>query len=791
MASGFPLTTVPFTYVIDYAGHGGHLEEMDAFVERVAQAPPHLLHIAHDTPIPNTAGAAVMLDGDTMRRFSCEELRERAARIAEFVRRIHDAGVATFIPYICNQTIAGDPEKRLGIWEFYDHWAEYESLGIGPRPAKDPSEWLARDRDGGPHFNYEKRHVAFTARGIYRFAPCANNPYYREYQRVVVRAIAQVGYDGVFVDNCILNCYCPHCRERFARYLAAKYSPEELKRRFGAADPEQIPLAHRGSRLEWVKSEPTFKEFLADTASEEQLITRLGSADLEQARMAEAGNGWLWGWAHDYRKWMEQRHARRELEKMFGAPDLSQWGLRTPEERALWAETKLFWADSIRENLAFVKQVGSEVRGDFYVLPNWGAMLSFDATEFREEIGHDVESWAPAMDAMMYEEDGDAGRVAHGFYIDHLLQHKLALALGVRGTVMSSHGPHAGADELAQAQTLAAGGGAYIQHTTRYPESRARYRAFFDENADLLAGQRSYAEVALACCFRELQMENHAHLRQVYQISRYLADQHVLFDLIVERQLDPEALGDYRALILPEVRYLSDAEIAAVHEFAESGWMVLLTGEAGCCDEAGKPRPVNAFERLLRGSRRGAGGLRLSRDGRTVHAPEVAALIGADNVSREDALDYAMYSAANLNVPSGRSAAAVYELDRMIGVDRYYEPARLIPRIERILGYRVRLADGRRAAGVRFNAYRKEGLIVLHAVNYNVQIPSDPRGRAVQPIKGLRITLPLPDGFEVGQVVLKEVGGQDRPVHYQVSKGALRFTIPALRVQQMAIIRSA
>ncbi|UCH35585.1 MAG: beta-galactosidase trimerization domain-containing protein, partial [Armatimonadota bacterium] len=725
----FPLTTTPFTYILDYGGYAGHLDEPDALVQRIADAPPHLLHVAHDTPIPNTAGPVVLLGDDAARRLSVEEMRDRTARIADMVRRIHAVGVKTFIPYICNQTIAGDPKLRRGVWEFYDHWDEYLDLEIGPRPEADSLHWLARERNGRPHFNYEMRHEHFTRRGMFRFAPCVNNPYYNAYQRVIVTAIARVGYDGVFVDNCILNCYCEYCRERFRGHLASTYSPEELRRRFGIADPQQIEPAYRGSRLEWVKEEPTFKKFLADTFSDEELIRWLGTADLNEARLEEGGNGWLWGRAHDYRKWMEQHYAPRELEKMFGSPDLSQWGVRTAEERALWSETKLFWAESIRHNLAFIKQVGSEVRGDFYILPNWGAMLSFDATEFREEIAHDVETWAPAMDAMMYEEDGDAGRVAHGFYVDHLLQQKLALALGVAGTVMSSRGANEGADELAHAQALAAGGGAYIQLTSRFPHIRARYRAFFDGNAELLAGLRSYAHVAIGCFFRELHMENHSHLRQVYQISRYLADQHVLFDLIVERQLTADVLRDYDVLILPEARYLSDDGAAAVEEFAASGGLVVLTGESGCCDDAGKPRHENAFAEPFAAARRGASGLRSSRDGRWVHAVNVASLIGADNISREDALDFAMYSAASLNVPAGRSAAAVYELDRMIGVDRYYDRARLIPWIERGLGYRIRLADGRRAAGVRFHAYRGDDLMLLHAVNYNVPVPDDPRGR--------------------------------------------------------------
>ena len=52
MAAGAPRTSTPFTYVTDTASH---LDETEDFIEKVAQAPPYLLHVGHDdTPFDNT-----------------------------------------------------------------------------------------------------------------------------------------------------------------------------------------------------------------------------------------------------------------------------------------------------------------------------------------------------------------------------------------------------------------------------------------------------------------------------------------------------------------------------------------------------------------------------------------------------------------------------------------------------------------------------------------------------------------------------------------------------------------
>lgn len=57
-----------------------------------------------------------------------------------------------------------------------------------------------------------------------RYRPCMNNPYWREWLKFIVRQIALLGYDGVFVDNNVMSCYCDICQKKFVEYLSSKYT---------------------------------------------------------------------------------------------------------------------------------------------------------------------------------------------------------------------------------------------------------------------------------------------------------------------------------------------------------------------------------------------------------------------------------------------------------------------------------------------------------------------------------------------------------------------------------------
>ncbi len=155
-------TTLPFTYVLDYGPR--HVSNPDRiltiqdrekvpqiqgdseYVNRVGTAPPSLLHLGKDVALNHGWGPVKSLGGeneaygrgDFVTRLTPDQVKDRIATMRELAGDLREAGVRWVIPYICAMTINGNHEKRSGFWEFYDHWDEYRSLGLGPRPASDP-----------------------------------------------------------------------------------------------------------------------------------------------------------------------------------------------------------------------------------------------------------------------------------------------------------------------------------------------------------------------------------------------------------------------------------------------------------------------------------------------------------------------------------------------------------------------------------------------------------------------------------------------------------------------------
>ncbi len=784
-----PVTGLPITYIIDYRDH---LPDMEAHIEELRPSPPTLYHIGTlDTPMPSCWGAAFPHEPEGGAALADpEEIAQRLDTNRRFVAKLHEIGVRWVIPYICNQTLGGNRETRTGIWKFYDHWDDYREFGVGQRPAADPVDWMARERNGGLHFNYETRHPYFMKWGQFRFAPCMNNPFYNDYQRPIVRMIALAGYDGVFVDNCILNCYCWWCQDGFRRWLSGRSTAEDLAEAFGWSRPEQIQLGHRGSRIEWVKDDPLFRTFLAETLSPEERVKWLGTDDMERADVAIGGNGWLWGRANEYRRWAHARLSPDERELRWGIRSLDEWGIRDQADRLLWAETKRFWAESVCDNLEKIRRWGAEVLGHaFLILPNWGAMQSLDGNEFREEIGHDFRRWSPQSEYQMWEEDGDSGRVAPGIHLDYTLQYKFGFAHRARSAAMNARGDDGPTCALAHAEAAATGGNAFIQHGTRFPEIRTLYHRLFSDAADWFEGYTSAATVGLVYSYENLHLENTEHVKQVYRWSRYLDNQQVPFDYLLEEHIaDEEYLRPYRLVIAPEVTYLSEEQCRALTSFVVSGGTLVLTGDIGSHDMHARPRAESPLTPLIRKARKKDRVKVFAEQGQLIWAPTVGDLIPTGALTREEMLDLARSEASAL-----QGAASRYELmdavDRAVAVERFLDPGPLASLVKD--WERLQVADPYAACGVRVFPYihldGKSGAFVAHVVNYNISLTSKPGTRTVEAVKDLSLRFTVPDGWRVRRVESLEPGGSLTALHRKAKKGVVTLSLPS--VEAYALVR--
>lgn len=162
---------LPMDVVLDYNYHTGHLHNgagaplypenrqfQETFFRNLRAAPPDLLVVGKEAPFTHSLGPIASYGGenqtfpsvggkDDRRRLSPPELRLRIAAIRRFVADVHAAGVPRVAPYVSFTTLFGEPQQRIGFWEFLDHWDDYAAeLDLGPKPAGDPIDWVQRDR---------------------------------------------------------------------------------------------------------------------------------------------------------------------------------------------------------------------------------------------------------------------------------------------------------------------------------------------------------------------------------------------------------------------------------------------------------------------------------------------------------------------------------------------------------------------------------------------------------------------------------------------------------------------
>ena len=349
---------------------------------------------------------------------------------------------------------------------------------------------------------------------------------------------------------------------------------------------------------------------------------------------------------------------------------------------------------------------------------------------------------------------------------------------------------HDGAVDLGNAQNAAHHGFGYIQPGVAFPEARRKWSEFLEQHADKFAEADPVADIGLVLLFSELVYENYRHIEWVQRLARYLADQHVLFRVITERQLEAGPALNCRAVILPEVRFLDDDQVRVLIEFHSQGGALVLVGENATHDAYARPRPSPGFEEIRRKATRRSNGLRISRNGRTVVAESPEPLIGRHTLSREQTLQFATYAQASLNVPSG-SAGIVYQLDRMLGVDRYYDPVELVPRLEAALKTKLRITDPYEAAGVRFSMYRQgDGRYLIHVVNYNVATRPHPTGKQVEPVEDLVLALPASVGGSRCRATAFEPGAPPEFLAVESVEGRLRVRLPQLRVYKLILLEA-
>jgi hypothetical protein len=762
---------IPRIYVLDY---GGHLDRLDEAVERLKEAPVQWLHVHCDMPYLSRSGSSTIISlvYPMPWALSCDADRvaKDTVEVRDWVSRAHDAGVECIFPYICNQTMGGDPDARTGMWWFYDHWDEF-THDVGPKPAVDPIDWQQREPDGRIHYNYSYRFPICDP--PIRFAPCPNNPYWHDWLKVNVRLLAEYGYDGVFVDNNIIHCHCEHCQAGFREYLAEAYSSDELKARYGSDDVSSFEIATLGDKVLWACAQPEYRASLLE-ADRDVFVKEFGTDDVETAIMSEAGNGFHWGRSNDWwRAMVRNQNTEVEVDRIFREGDATLLGIIRSEDLCLWADTQKFRAWSHGQRNAELRAAAEEIKPGFVMVPNWGDLTGFDQVNGRRVDGKNVLLNAPGSDVVFYEFEMYPGTVAPGYTFDLMLPYGYTAVCGARSVALPYYGSdHRALVELATVEAAAYGGDAmYAVPTYTYSDIRQAYAGLFGDLTEWYQGRSPHARVGVCMSFDEIHLENVHHFAEVSMTARYFANHGVPIVFVSEQQVVLDHLRQFDLVAVPHIQYLPTAAREALVAYASEGGHVLITGNTGVFDEhAHSVEPLQAAEF-------GDNGIQI--DWIENWQPRRSMQI-------HDLMDY--------HIGKDRLPEEVIPKLLKSSQTEPLRDTRLLERCEALVGEQLRVLGTDVPPTLRPSLWQhsapsgaENGSLVLHLVNYDAPGPTTPDGRVV-PVENVAVSVPVPDGMTVTSVVTADAWHPvPDSVEFIVEAGRVTFTLP--RVDAYRVVR--
>ena len=119
-----------------------------------------------------------------------------------------------------------------------------------------------------------------------------------------------------------------------------------------------------------------------------------------------------------------------------------------------------------------------------------------------------------------------------------------------------------------------------------------RNQRFLAEHEDLLHPARPISQFGLVYPRRAEREGEQDYLDALKRIAEWLEDAHVLYDIVFDDQLTERA-DEFPTLILPDIRRLSQSEIAAIQKHVDNGGRLLVAGATGTQDAEGNQQTPN------------------------------------------------------------------------------------------------------------------------------------------------------------------------------------------------------
>lgn len=771
-----PVTTAPIVYTINYSGD--YFTNPD-YLEQFKAAPPDLLHMGKAVPISHlwgptrmyagenqwTGGPGHTLSWENIALITPQQLAERVENIRQTLRRYHAIGIPEITPYISYHTLAGDHEKRLGFWKFYDQWDAYAKWA-GPKPKHDPTDWLVVDRHGklmgGSCGGYSPDYFA----PLHRYRACIRHPDWLAWQQRLVRMVAEVGYDGCFVDNPSIpdDCYCRYCKAAFRDFLPKNRDVDWVRRLTEGLPLDQLTLDSPDASRELVlrfrllylrdylgslravgrEINPRFTIFpngnvineclttgalsdrlmfessytpgilAADEAPESENVSITAAADARPAKRLT------------HRLNLDDASHAIEMQAEITVPSVVQAGKPAPIQLKVLSvggstkdndaaeEFHLLFSDGQGRPAARVDLTPRMILGASS--PNGKgtrppAMLEAQWTPPRPGL------YTVSL-GFIYTDGGHvrlfrqvAPLVLNKVCRTHMASQLFAQHMRARQIFLGYEASRKGFDnaqELSLAEMAAfSGGGGFSSRG----QPQVKYRAFFKKHPQLFSAWQMTAPAAVLYSLWGPNPLNYLRVVTQPTIQEYLAETHRPYVTLIDARLPdrPDLLAPFRVLYLQSPDYeMSERQLDALRKYATSGGRLVLANAKIKLN--GKP------------------------------AQEV---LGGTGVSLWDA----------------KQPAAVTEP--------------------------IAAADGRRK-NVRFAVYRQADRLALHAVNYNVCLLD--RDRRVLDVKPTDVCLPVPEGWTRASAQCFDPDSPPQAIPCRVENGKLLLTLPELHVYKIVLL---
>ncbi len=480
-----------------------------------------------------------------------------------------------------------------------------------------------------------------------------------------------------------------------------------------------------------------------------------------------------------FAEYLAARYTSKEIRDLFGFEAPSKVRLGREGEGLLWLETVRFRGERIATLFAELRNEGRKHRDTFIVTPNLSPFQHVDGVWKRVGNTHHFGAWARECPIIMFEEMQQPGLFRPGVVSNFAFQYKYAFAHASRAGCLLYHATDPSGVHIAIAEAAAGGGGAFIQGHYSCPEVRKEYRAFFSAHGDLFEGYAPHSPVGLVFSYDQLAWGTRSHLENAFRIAEELMAQHVLFDIVAERSLRIEALRRYSVLIASDLENLSSTQVKALLGFMQEGGWLLATGNLGAFDERGRRRrggafatiPASSWSEIGRGLRRASfrkgGGLKADRLDRLLSPSPFEIFLLSEEECNDINKIFELMSKSEPAPPACRE---------------------LLPEMRKVAG-ELSISDSEET--LRFNAYKRmepgRMAMTLHAVNYNLPIRARGQSGPIAPAKDVRVMLPLPDGFEVGEAVLYNPPSDGRSeVAFNQDGRSLLLEIPVVETYAVA-----